>query len=289
MSAGCRSFFRFAICLLLGVHICHAWANIVTPMLRRYSTKCTCLYAMSVPVTYDMKQLFINRRDSKRSHIVAAPSGPPINNDIEAEQVRVLVSSVSPNGDFLPDRMLGVFSLADALMEAQQRDLDLVLINDKAHPPLCKIIDIGKYKYALQQKQKLAARKQASSSMKEITVSCKIGQHDLDVRLKNARKFIGEGHRVKLIVQFKGRENQHTEVGSVLLLKLAKQLDDISKVENIPKLDGRKMLMIIGPKRKQQQQSHRKTTSIATAPPLSLRKQPAETVATAKERQGLQQ
>jgi len=145
--------------------------------------------------------------------------------------------------------MLGIYSLADALKEAEKYEVDLVMINDKGDPPVCKIIDYGKYKYAMEKKKKENMKKQVNVDIKEVKMSYKIDQHDFDVRVRAVRKFLGEGDKVKVIVQFKGREMQHKELGRDLLQKIFTPIEDIAAMESTPKVEGRSMAMLLGPKK----------------------------------------
>ena len=117
---------------------------------------------------------------------------PPINQFIRADRVRLIV----PGNDTGDEVMLGIFSLADALIEAEKFQMDLVMINDKGDPPVCKVIDYGKYKYSLEKKKKENLKKQVNVDIKEVKMSYKIDQHDFDVRMRAVRKFLGEGDKV---------------------------------------------------------------------------------------------
>lgn len=119
---------------------------------------------------------------------------PPINEYIKADKVRLIAPK--PDSDVGEEIMLGIFTLQDALVEAEKMELDLVLINDKADPPVCKIIDYGKFKYSAEKKKKENAKKQIKSDIKEVKMSYKIDQHDFDVRVRAVQKFIGDGDRV---------------------------------------------------------------------------------------------
>jgi len=147
------------------------------------------------------------------------------------------------------EEMLGIYSLEEALQKADSMGLDLVLINDKADPPVCKIIDYGKFKYSVEKKKKANAKKQIKGEIKELKLSYKIDTHDFDVKVRAALKFISNGDRVKAVVQFKGREMQHKELGTQILMKLYQPLIDIAIMESPPKLEGRSMLMLLGPKK----------------------------------------
>ena len=170
---------------------------------------------------------------------------PPINQFIKADKVRL----IAPGNETGDDIMLGIYSLTDALKEAEKYEVDLVMINDKGDPPVCKIIDYGKYKYAMEKKKKENMKKQVNVDIKEVKMSYKIDQHDFDVRMRAVRKFLGEGDKVKVVVQFKGREMQHKELGRDLLQKIFTPIEDIASMESTPKVEGRAMTMLVGPKK----------------------------------------
>lgn len=132
-----------------------------------------------------------NPQQFNRGSRPSAPP-PPINQFIRANTVRLIV----PGNDTGDEVMLGIFSLSDALLEAEKFQMDLVMINDKGDPPVCKVIDYGKYKYSLEKKKKENAKKQVNVDIKEVKMSYKIDQHDFDVRMRAVRKFLGEGDKV---------------------------------------------------------------------------------------------
>jgi len=169
-----------------------------------------------------------------------------LNRLIRAEKVRVIVSGDAAEDD---DKMIGILPIAEALAEAETRGLDLVLINDKGDPPVCKIIDYGKFKYSIEKKKKENSKKQAKVDIKEVKMSYKIDQHDFDVRLRAVQRFIEDGDRVKVIVQFKGRELQHKHLGKELLLKIFKPVEEVCIMESVPKEEGRAVAMLLGPKK----------------------------------------
>jgi len=161
----------------------------------------------------------------------------PINDFIKCPTVRLIAPGNETDEDgMMNEIMLGIFSLADAQKKADEMDLDLVLINDKGDPPVCKIIDYGKYKYSQEKKKKENAKKQVKSEIKEVKMSYKIDDHDFDVRMRAVQRFLGDGDRVKVVVQFKGREMQHKELGRDLLLKIFKPLEDVAVMESPPKV-----------------------------------------------------
>ena len=139
---------------------------------------------------------------------------PPMNQYIRADRVRLLV----PGNDTGDEVMLGIFSLADALLEAEKYQMDLVMINDKGDPPVCKVIDYGKYKYSLEKKKKENMKKQVNVDIKEVKMSYKIDQHDFDVRMRAVKKFLGEGDKVNTIDQISSLQLTHTPLGLDLMI-----------------------------------------------------------------------
>ena len=142
---------------------------------------------------------------------------------------------------------LGIVPTKDALQLAQDKGLDLVEVAAKAVPPVCKIIDYGKYKYEQKQREKAAKKKSAKSIVKELKFRPKIGRHDIDVRVKHARKFLLKSYKVRLIVRFRGREHSHPEIALDLLNGVFKMLEDLADVEVYPKKEGAIMLMYVVP------------------------------------------
>ena len=144
---------------------------------------------------------------------------------------------------------LGILTPSEALRMAQDKGLDLVLVSDKADPPVCKIIDYGKHKYEIEKKQKEAKKKQHSAEVKEVKMRYKIEEHDYQVRLKNASRFLKSGDKVKATVMFRGREIQHSNLAEVLLQRMAKDLEEVAEVQQWPKREGRSMMMLLSPKK----------------------------------------
>lgn len=143
---------------------------------------------------------------------------------------------------------LGIMSLRDALDLAEQRHLDLVEIAPKAKPPVCRIMDYGKYVYEQQKREKEAKKRQRVIDVKEVKLRIRIEEHDFDVKTKNAIRFLQGGDKVKVTIMFRGRELTHPELGEDLLNKMAEKLQDFAVVERKPKLEGRNMIMIVAPK-----------------------------------------
>mgnify|MGYP000147309909 CR=1 FL=1 len=166
------------------------------------------------------------------------PRGPRTNEKIRATQVRVI------NSD---GENLGTLSTQEAINIAKQKGLDLIEISPKANPPVCKIIDIGKYKYDLQKKANKAKKKQKTVDLKEIKLRPVTGIHDYNFKIKNAQKFLSKGDKVKFTVLFKGREMQHTQLGHKLMQRIINDTNDLGKVEVQPKFEGRQIIMIVQP------------------------------------------
>ena len=144
--------------------------------------------------------------------------------------------------------MLGVMTIAQAMAQAEASGLDLVEISPNAEPPVCKILDYGKYKYQAQKKANEARKKQKVIEVKEIKMRPGIDQHDYEVKLKAIHKFLDEGDKVKVTIRFRGREFLHQELGLAVLNRVRVEMDDKAKVEAIPKMEGRQMIMVIAPK-----------------------------------------
>tara|TARA_S200000501_G_scaffold312144_1_gene303080 strand:+ start:217 stop:762 length:546 start_codon:yes stop_codon:yes gene_type:complete len=166
------------------------------------------------------------------------PHGPRANEKIRALDVQVIGSD---GGN------LGILQLSKAIEIAKKEGLDLIEISPNANPPVCKIMDMGKYKYDLQKKANLAKKKQKVVSLKEIKLRPGTETHDYNFKIKNAKKFITKGDKVKFTVKFRGREMQHTELGKELMNRIIEETKDVAKVESQPKFEGRQMVMIIQP------------------------------------------
>ena len=171
--------------------------------------------------------------------IVISKESWRINEEIRAREVRV----VADEGE-----QLGIMSGRDALNLALERHMDLVEIAPNAKPPVCRIMDYGKYRYEQQKRDKEARKKQKSFDIKEVKLRPGIEDHDFDVKFKNAVRFLEDGDKVKITIMFRGRELSHPELGEVLLIKMAKQLEDLAVIERAAKLEGKNMIMIVSPK-----------------------------------------
>jgi len=171
----------------------------------------------------------------------AAPTkdGPRSNRDIRVPQVQL----IDENG-----ANRGVVSIQDALLAAEELGLDLVEISPNAEPPVCKITDLGKLKYASQKKAAEARKNQKVIEIKEIKMRPNIDSHDYETKMKAVRRFFDEGDKVKLTLRFRGREMAHLELGMELLNKVKAEVETIAKVEAEPKLEGRQMMMVLSPR-----------------------------------------
>ncbi len=163
-----------------------------------------------------------------------------INHHITSLQVRLISSSGS---------QLGIYSSEEALKLAKAEDLDLVMISNRSDPPVCKIIDYGKYKFSQEKKAKEARKKQHNASLKEVKMRYKIEQHDYKVRINQAYRFLEAGDKVKATITFKGREIQHADLAIGLLNKMAKDLGSSADIQQSPSKDGKHIIMILSPKK----------------------------------------
>jgi translation initiation factor IF-3 len=146
--------------------------------------------------------------------------------------------------------MLGVVNLDEALRAAEDVGLDLVEVSPGAEPPVCKILDYGKYKYELQKKANEARKKQKTVDVKEVKIRPGIEKHDYDVKMRNARRFLEGGDKVKVTMRFRGREMAHQNLGMDVLNRMREELAEISKIELFPRLEGRQMIMVLAPEAK---------------------------------------
>jgi translation initiation factor IF-3 len=144
--------------------------------------------------------------------------------------------------------MIGVVTLRDALAAAEDAGLDLVEVSPNADPPVCKILDYGKFKYEAQKRANEARKKQKIIEVKEIKLRPNIDDNDYDVKLRNARRFLDEGDKVKVTMRFRGREMAHQDLGMNVLVKVRDDLQELAKVEQMPKLEGRQMVMVLAPR-----------------------------------------
>ncbi|MBQ8371883.1 MAG: translation initiation factor IF-3 [Clostridia bacterium] len=162
----------------------------------------------------------------------------PINEEIRFPEVRVIGSD---------NEQLGVMKIEEARTLAFNSGVDLVLIAPTANPPVCRVIDYGKFCFERDKREKEAKKKQVIVKVKEVQLSCRIEQHDFDTRVNQARKFLGEGNKVKAVVRFRGREMAHTDLGREVIMKFMESLAGVGASEKKPQLDGRYMSVILSP------------------------------------------
>ena len=162
-----------------------------------------------------------------------------MNADILNEEVRC----IAPDGE-----QLGVMKTEDAIAEDDSHGLDLVEVSPNADPPVCKILDYGKFKFEAQKKRNEAKKKQKVIEVKEIKLRPNIDEHDYQVKMRSVQKFLDEGDKVKVTLRFRGREMAHQELGVNVLNRVREDTDEVAKIEAFPKLEGRQMIMVIAPK-----------------------------------------
>ena len=163
-----------------------------------------------------------------------------VNEDIREKEIRVIANDGS---------QLGVMATRDALIQAEEADFDLVMLSPGAKPPVCIIMDLGKFIYEQSKKEKEAKKKQKVVNVKEVRVSLTIEEHDIDIKAKNARKFLLDGDKVKITVRFRGREMELGHLGLRILEKFSTKLEDVCVIEKPAKREGRNMTMVLGPKK----------------------------------------
>ena len=166
------------------------------------------------------------------------PRGPRFNHRINSPEVQVITSD---------GENLGILNLQDAISRAKDQGLDLIEISPNARPPVCKIMDMGKFKYDQQKKANKAKKKQRKIELKEIKLRPVTEVHDYTFKIRNAQKFLSKGDKVKFTIRFKGREMQHSKLGNDLMEKIKVDMQSVGKVELQPKLDGKQMIMVIQP------------------------------------------
>jgi translation initiation factor IF-3 len=165
---------------------------------------------------------------------------PQINERIRFPEIRVIDSDGS---------QLGIITPAEALRVAEEKELDLVLVSETASPPVCRIMDYGKYKFEQEKKAREAKKKQHTADIKEVKMRYKIDEHDYNVRVNQAQRFLKAGDKVKATITFRGREIQHSNLAEELLARMAKDLQDVAEVQQAPKKEGRNMMMMLSPKK----------------------------------------
>jgi translation initiation factor IF-3 len=165
---------------------------------------------------------------------------PQINERIRFPKIRV----IDTDGG-----QLGIMTPQDALRQAYEKELDLVLVSDKADPPVCRIMDYGKFKFEQEKKAREAKKKQHTAEVKEVKMRYKIEDHDYQVRINQAKRFLHDGDKVKATIMFRGREIQHTDLAEDLLKRMATDLQEVAEVQQAPKKEGRSMMMLLSPKK----------------------------------------
>jgi len=165
---------------------------------------------------------------------------PQINDKIRFPKIR----AIGNDGE-----QLGIISPQEALRMAEEKGLDLVLVSDKADPPVCRIMDYGKYKFEQEKKAREARKKQHTADVKEVKMRYKIEDHDYQVRINNAQRFLKSGDKVKATITFRGREIQHSNLALELLKRMADDLQEVAEVQQAPKREGRNMMMLLSPKK----------------------------------------
>jgi len=164
---------------------------------------------------------------------------PRINREINVPSVRL----VDQNGN-----MVGVVAIAEALTMAERASLDLVEISPNAEPPVCKILDFGKYRYEIQKKANEARKKQKVVVVKEIKLRPVIDKHDLEIKMRNVMSFLAEGDKVRITLRFRGREMDHTDLGMKIINQVQETLAEHAKIEQFPRIEGKQISMMVGPK-----------------------------------------
>lgn len=165
--------------------------------------------------------------------------GPRSNNEINVPEVQLITAD---------GNNIGVVRTSEAIAMAMDAGMDLVEIAPNSAPPVCKILDLGKYKYSAQKKAAEARKKQKVIEVKEIKLRPNIDDHDYDVKMRSVEKFIGEGDKVKVTMRFRGREMAHQDIGLELLNKVKDRFDEVAKVESNPRAEGRQMVMVLAPR-----------------------------------------
>ena len=165
---------------------------------------------------------------------------PKINDNIRFPQVRV----IGTEGE-----QLGILDTRDANRMAEEKELDLVLVSETSDPPVCRIMDYGKFKFEQEKKARAIRKKQHTADIKEVKMRYKIDEHDYQVRVSQAKRFLNSGDKVKATINFRGREAQHVHLGQELLERMAQDLADMAEIQQRPKKEGRNMIMFLSPKK----------------------------------------
>ncbi|MCE2517120.1 MAG: translation initiation factor IF-3 [Alphaproteobacteria bacterium] len=164
--------------------------------------------------------------------------GPRVNGAITSAKIRC----IDENGE-----QLGIISVDEAIARAEDAGLDLIEVQPNVDPPVCKILDYGKFKYEAQKRANEARKKQKVVDVKEIKLRPNIDEHDYQVKMKNVRKFIDAGDKVKVTLRFRGREMAHQELGAQVLRRVREEMEELTRVEAMPKMEGRQMVMVLAP------------------------------------------
>ncbi len=170
-----------------------------------------------------------------------------INHEIRVPSIRVV--GLSEYSDIIGDQEDGIFRTSDALRMAAELEMDLVEIAASADPPVCRIVDYSKFRYEIKKKEKANKAKQTTVTLKEIRFGPNTDEHDFNFKLKHAEKFLGEGNKLKAYVQFRGRNIIYKDRGRDMLTKFADELEEVGKIEMEPRMEGRRMIMIMAPKK----------------------------------------
>lgn len=165
---------------------------------------------------------------------------PKINNNIRFPRVRV----IGVDGE-----QLGILDTRDANRMAEEKELDLVLVSETSDPPVCRIMDYGKFKFEQEKKARAIRKKQHTADIKEVKMRYKIDEHDYQVRVNQAKRFLNAGDKVKATINFRGREAQHVHLGQELLERMAQDLTELAEIQQKPKKEGRNMIMFLSPKK----------------------------------------
>ncbi|HJR92560.1 MAG TPA: translation initiation factor IF-3 [Acidimicrobiia bacterium] len=201
-----------------------------------------------------------------------------MNGYIRAPEVRV----VAPDGE-----QIGVKKLADALWLAEQLELDLVEVAPNAKPPVCRLMDYGKYKYEQSVRDRETRKKQTRTTVKELRMKVRIGDHDFDINRRKAEEFLGDGDKVKVTIRFRGREQERPEYGRQLLDRMAERLEGIGVVEQSAMMEGRNMTMVMAPDRRasasREERQETQTEPVAETEPEPAEEPEPETVAETEE------
>lgn len=185
---------------------------------------------------HEKRRLFIARRPTQTS---PTREGPRINEMIDEPEVLLIDAEGEKRG---------VISMSEAVALADEAGLDLVEVSPNTKPPVCKLLDYGKYKYQAQKKASEARKKQKTVEVKEIKMRPNIDTHDYDVKMRSILRFFEDGDKVKVTLRFRGREMAHQELGMALLNRVREQVDEIAKVELYPRMEGRQMIMVLAPR-----------------------------------------